>query len=165
MQQSAWGAREITARRAPFCSMRIMRPLIILAPFFSARSRRYWSNTSRRHMPMYSVSESVLPTSTSRLEGEIIFILVTLRSMMDWGRSNSSTMHRGMAPPQGCEGWGGGLGGGGDVRAKGVGASWQAKERQRVAATAVERARIGCAGGVSAARKPAHATTPPACSS
>lgn len=36
------------------------------------------------------------------LEGEIIFILVTLRSMISMGRSNSSTMHRGMAPPQGC---------------------------------------------------------------
>jgi hypothetical protein len=53
---------------------------------------------------MYSVSDRVLPTSTSRLEGEIIFILVTLRSMMDWGRSNSSTMQRGMAPPQGWRG-------------------------------------------------------------
>ena len=58
--------------------------------------------TSRRHMPMYSVSLRVLPTSTSRLEGEIIFILVTLRSMMSAGRSNSSTMHSGMAPPHGC---------------------------------------------------------------
>ena len=36
------------------------------------------------------------------LEGEIIFILVTLRSMISAGRSNSSTMHSGMAPPQGC---------------------------------------------------------------
>lgn len=34
---------------------------------------------SHLHMPMYSVSLSVLPTSTSRLEGEIIFILVTCR--------------------------------------------------------------------------------------
>lgn len=81
--------------------MRIMRPLTILAPFSAARLRRKSSNTSRRHMPMYSVSDSVLPTSTSRFEGEIIFILVTLRSMMLWGRSNSSTMHSGMAPPQG----------------------------------------------------------------
>ena len=39
--------------------------------------------------------------STSTLEGEIIFILRTLRSMISDGRSNSSTMHRGMAPPQG----------------------------------------------------------------
>lgn len=38
-----------------------------------------------------------------RLEGEIIFILVTRRSMISLGRSNSSTMHRGMAPPHGCE--------------------------------------------------------------
>ena len=51
---------------------------------------------------MYSVWLRVLPTSTSRLEGEIIFILVTFRSMMSAGRSNSSTMQRGMAPPQGC---------------------------------------------------------------
>lgn len=36
------------------------------------------------------------------LEGLIIFILVTLRSMISSGRSNSSTMHSGMAPPQGC---------------------------------------------------------------
>ena len=42
------------------------------------------------------------PTSTSLLEGEIIFILVTLRSMISAGMSNSSTMHSGMAPPQGC---------------------------------------------------------------
>ena len=36
------------------------------------------------------------------LEGEIIFIFVTLRSMISAGMSNSSTMHSGMAPPQGC---------------------------------------------------------------
>ena len=39
--------------------------------------------------------------STSRLEGEIIFMLRTLRSMIDSGRSNSDTMQRGIAPPQG----------------------------------------------------------------
>ena len=60
--------------------------------------------TSRLHMPMYSVSLRVLPTSTSRLEGEIIFILVTFLSMISAGRSNSSTMHSGMAPPHGCTG-------------------------------------------------------------
>lgn len=59
--------------------------------------------TSRRHMPIHSRSESVLPTSTSRLDGEIIFILVTRRSTISMGKSNSSTMHSGMAPPQGCE--------------------------------------------------------------
>ena len=53
-------------------------------------------------MPIYSVSLSVLPTSTSRLEGEIIFIFVTFLSMMSAGRSNSSTMQSGIAPPQGC---------------------------------------------------------------
>lgn len=53
-------------------------------------------------MPMYSVSLRVLPTSTSRLEGEIIFILVTFLSMISAGMSNSSTMHSGMAPPHGC---------------------------------------------------------------
>lgn len=58
--------------------------------------------TSRLHMPMYSVSLRVLPTSTSRLEGEIIFIFVTFLSMISAGMSNSSTMHKGMAPPQGC---------------------------------------------------------------
>lgn len=36
---------------------------------------------SHLHMPMYSVSLRVLPTSTSRLEGEIIFILVTCSNM------------------------------------------------------------------------------------
>ena len=51
---------------------------------------------------MYSASLSVRPTSTSRLLGEIIFILVTLRSMISCGRSNSSTMQSGMAPPHGC---------------------------------------------------------------
>ena len=58
--------------------------------------------TSRLHMPMYSVSLRVLPTSTSRLEGEIIFIFVTFLSMISAGMSNSSTMHSGMAPPHGC---------------------------------------------------------------
>jgi hypothetical protein len=29
--------------------------------------------------------------------------LRTLRSMISMGRSNSWTMHRGMAPPQGCK--------------------------------------------------------------
>ena len=53
-------------------------------------------------MPIHSFSFSVLPTSTSRLLGEIIFILVTRRSMISMGRSNSSTMQMGMAPPQGC---------------------------------------------------------------
>lgn len=75
---------------------------MLCAPLSTARLRRKSSNTSRRHMPMYSRSLSVLPTSTSRLEGEIIFILVTLRSMMSSGRLNSSTMQSGMAPPQGC---------------------------------------------------------------
>ena len=41
------------------------------------------------------------PTSTSLLDGEIIFIFVTFRSMISAGMSNSSTMHSGMAPPQG----------------------------------------------------------------
>ena len=68
-----------------------------------ARLRRKSSITSRRHMPMYSLSLSVWPTSTSRLDGEIIFILVTRRSMISMGRSNSSTMQRGMAPPQGLQ--------------------------------------------------------------
>ena len=58
--------------------------------------------TSRRHMPMYSLSLRVWPTSTARLEGEIIFILVTLRSMISSGRSNSSGA-QGMAPPQGLQ--------------------------------------------------------------
>eukprot|EP00457_Paulinella_chromatophora_P004256 gb/GEZN01004267.1/.p3 GENE.gb/GEZN01004267.1/~~gb/GEZN01004267.1/.p3 ORF type:complete len:131 (+),score=2.59 gb/GEZN01004267.1/:863-1255(+) len=51
-------------------------------------------------MPIYS---SVFSNriSTSRLEGDIIFILRTLRSMIDSGKSNSSTMQRGIAPPQG----------------------------------------------------------------
>ena len=57
--------------------------------------------TSRRHMPMYSSSLSVEPMSTSTFDGEIIFILRTLRSMISDGRSNSSTMHRGIAPPHG----------------------------------------------------------------
>lgn len=37
------------------------------------------------------------------LEGEIIFILVTFLSTISIGRSNSSIMHRGMAPPHGCK--------------------------------------------------------------
>ena len=35
------------------------------------------------HMPMYSVSLRVLPTSTSRLLGLIIFILVTCRGELE----------------------------------------------------------------------------------
>merc|ERR1719230_664871 len=83
--------------------MRRKRPLITFAPRLSARFRRKSSITSRRHMPMYSRSDSVLPTSTARFDGEIIFILVTLRSMISSGRSNSPTMHSGMAPPQGLQ--------------------------------------------------------------
>ena len=49
---------------------------------------------------MYSSSLSRW-ISTSRLEGEIIRMFRTLRSMIDSGRSNSATMQRGMAPPQG----------------------------------------------------------------
>lgn len=64
--------------------------------------KRGQRRTSRRHMPMYSRSESVLPTSTSRLLGLIIFIFVTLRSTISMGRSNSPIMHSGMAPPHGC---------------------------------------------------------------
>ncbi|KAK2357551.1 geranylgeranyl diphosphate reductase, chloroplastic [Trifolium repens] len=41
--------------------------------------------------------------STATLEGEIIFIFVTRRSMMSNGRSNSPTMQRGMAPPHGLQ--------------------------------------------------------------
>ncbi|KAG6545366.1 hypothetical protein Mapa_013215 [Marchantia paleacea] len=52
-------------------------------------------------MPMYSFSFNVLPTSTATLEGDIIFILVTLRSIMSSGKLNSPIMHRGIAPPQG----------------------------------------------------------------
>ena len=78
-------------------------PLTRLAPRDLARLRRKSSITSRRHMPMYSLSLSVCPTSTALFDGEIIFIFVTLRSMISSGRSNSPTMHRGMAPPQGLQ--------------------------------------------------------------
>jgi len=53
------------------------------------------------------------PTSTSLFEGLIIFIFVTLRSMISAGMSNSSTMQSGIAPPQGCSVGGGGVGVGG----------------------------------------------------
>ena len=52
---------------------------------------------------MYSLSFKVCPTSTARFEGEIIFIFVTLRSMISSGKSNSPTMHRGIAPPHGLQ--------------------------------------------------------------
>ena len=68
----------------------------------AAKALRPLKRTSRRHMPIHSLSFSVLPTSTSRLEGEIIFILVTRRSMISIGIWNSSTMQMGMAPPHGC---------------------------------------------------------------
>lgn len=71
-------------------------------------------------MPIHSFSFRVLPTSTSRLEGEIIFILVTRRSMISMGRSNSSTMQMGMAPPQGCR-----------AGERGGKAGWQAAEDAR----------------------------------
>mmetsp|Transcript_13886 Transcript_13886/g.35440 ORF Transcript_13886/g.35440 Transcript_13886/m.35440 type:complete len:202 (+) Transcript_13886:974-1579(+) len=81
----------------------VTRPLMALAPNSTARSRRNLSMISRRVMPMYSPGARVLPTSTSRPLGEIIFILRTLRSMMLAGRSNSSTMQSGIAPPQGLQ--------------------------------------------------------------
>ncbi|KAF5807214.1 hypothetical protein HanRHA438_Chr05g0240381 [Helianthus annuus] len=39
--------------------------------------------------------------STATFDGDIIFILVTRRSIISNGRSNSPTMHNGIAPPQG----------------------------------------------------------------
>lgn len=41
--------------------------------------------------------------STATFDGEIIFILVTRRSMMSNGKSNSPTIQSGMAPPQGLQ--------------------------------------------------------------
>ena len=75
-------------------------------------------------MPIYSSGSKVCPISTSLLVGEINFIFrtygiretvigdkatadrdpvlySTLRSIISEGRENSSTMHTGMAPPQG----------------------------------------------------------------
>lgn len=72
------------------------------APRDWARERRKESSTSRRSMGMYSSGLRVFaPKSTVRLEGEMIFILVTWRSMRWRGIENSSSMHRGMAPPHG----------------------------------------------------------------
>ena len=39
--------------------------------------------------------------STSLFDGDIILMCLTFLSMIDSGRSNSSTMHNGIAPPQG----------------------------------------------------------------
>mmetsp|Transcript_26302 Transcript_26302/g.36661 ORF Transcript_26302/g.36661 Transcript_26302/m.36661 type:complete len:205 (-) Transcript_26302:154-768(-) len=72
-----------------------------MAPRSTERLRMNPSRTSRRVIPMYSLGFKVWPMSTTRFEGEIIFILRTLRSMISSGRSNSSTMQRGIAPPQG----------------------------------------------------------------
>ncbi|KAJ0602068.1 hypothetical protein HanIR_Chr03g0135641 [Helianthus annuus] len=52
-------------------------------------------------MEMYSLGFKVLPKSTVRLEGDIIFIWVTFLSMRSCGMENSSSMQSGMAPPHG----------------------------------------------------------------
>mmetsp|Transcript_14600 Transcript_14600/g.42803 ORF Transcript_14600/g.42803 Transcript_14600/m.42803 type:complete len:228 (+) Transcript_14600:975-1658(+) len=82
-------------------SMDVTRPLTHSAPYSKARSRRYLSRISRRHMPMYSLGLRVSPMSTSFPVGEMRFILRTLRSTVLSGMSNSPTMHSGMAPPHG----------------------------------------------------------------
>mmetsp|Transcript_47299 Transcript_47299/g.146460 ORF Transcript_47299/g.146460 Transcript_47299/m.146460 type:complete len:233 (+) Transcript_47299:1427-2125(+) len=79
------------------------RPLMTVAPFSAARFRRKESRTSRRSMPMNSSSLSVWPICTSLFVGEIMVILRTRRSTMFGGRSNSSIMQSGMAPPQGLQ--------------------------------------------------------------
>lgn len=50
---------------------------------------------------MNSLGLRVFPKSTERLEGDIIFIRVTFRSIRWAGMQNSSNMHNGIAPPQG----------------------------------------------------------------
>uniref|UniRef100_A0A7C9EF49 Uncharacterized protein n=1 Tax=Opuntia streptacantha TaxID=393608 RepID=A0A7C9EF49_OPUST len=52
-------------------------------------------------MAMNSLDLRVLPKSMVRLEGEMIRIRRTSRSTTARGMSNSSSMHSGMAPPQG----------------------------------------------------------------
>merc|ERR1719183_311724 len=66
-----------------------------------ARSRRYPSKISRRHIPMYSLGWRVSPISTSTLVGEISFIRRTLRSTVVSGKSNSPIIQSGIAPPHG----------------------------------------------------------------
>ena len=83
--------------------MEVTRAVIAVAPADSARRRRKESRTSRRSMAMYSWGFRVLPKSTVRLEGEMNFMRVTLRSMSSGGMENSSSMQRGIAPPQGLE--------------------------------------------------------------
>ena len=84
-------------------SREVTRAVIAVAPADSARRRRNESRTSRRSMAMYSLGLRVLPKSTVRLGGEMIFMRVTLRSTSSGGMENSSSMQRGMAPPQGLE--------------------------------------------------------------
>lgn len=82
-------------------SIFVTRALMRVAPQSAARRRRKLSSTSRRTMAMNSWGLSVFPKSTMRFEGEMIFIWVTLRSIRWEGMLNSSSIQRGMAPPQG----------------------------------------------------------------
>lgn len=82
-------------------SIFVTRALMRVAPQSAARRRRKLSSTSRRTMEMNSWGLSVFPKSTMRFEGEMIFIWVTLRSIRWEGMLNSSSIQRGMAPPQG----------------------------------------------------------------
>mmetsp|Transcript_101971 Transcript_101971/g.266150 ORF Transcript_101971/g.266150 Transcript_101971/m.266150 type:complete len:227 (-) Transcript_101971:65-745(-) len=72
-------------------------------PLSFARLRRKSSMTSRRTMPMNSSSFKVWPICTSLFVGEIMVIFLTFLSTMSMGKSNSSSMQRGMAPPHGLQ--------------------------------------------------------------
>mmetsp|Transcript_40127 Transcript_40127/g.96920 ORF Transcript_40127/g.96920 Transcript_40127/m.96920 type:complete len:215 (-) Transcript_40127:162-806(-) len=82
-------------------SMLVTSPLTHSAPYSMARSRRYLSMISRRHIPMYSFGCKVSPIETSAPVGETRFMRRTLRSTTVSGMSNSPTIQRGMAPPHG----------------------------------------------------------------
>mmetsp|Transcript_44723 Transcript_44723/g.87695 ORF Transcript_44723/g.87695 Transcript_44723/m.87695 type:complete len:208 (-) Transcript_44723:137-760(-) len=82
-------------------STAVTRPLTMVAPYPIARSRMYRSRTSRRHIPMYSSGFRVSPMSTSTPVGLISFILRTFLSTTVSGKSNSPTIHSGIAPPHG----------------------------------------------------------------
>lgn len=77
------------------------RALSRVVPLDSALDLRYESSTSRRSIDINSLGFKVFPKSTVRLDGEMIFMWVTLRSISSDGMLNSSSIQRGMAPPQG----------------------------------------------------------------
>ena len=76
------------------------RPLTRFAPK-ALLPQKVIHNFTTTHTNVFFIIQSL--TDINRFEGEIIFIFVTLRSMISSGKSNSPTIHRGIAPPHGLQ--------------------------------------------------------------